>query len=168
MAESVSGWRWWVQYVIVPIVAGGGLVAAFIPPHRSDPSPGARATLNVAVEPDTVGIEPGGFTAVTYRFTELAGAAATVEAQDIRWLLVDGTKLSAEKGNRILGGSFTIGANGEHALLDNVYLPPAVASAARKRGQEQVQLETTFVASDASGQAARAKAVLRIGLIAKH
>ena len=137
------------------------------PPPVPEPT-GERARFNVTVEPDTVAIKVGTYSVVSYRFREVAGVGATVESQDVRWVLPNGAELSAEKGNRILGGSFSVGARGTHELHDNVYLPFAIVNAALQRGQNQVQLETTFAATDFNEKSVRAKAILRIHILASR
>jgi hypothetical protein len=134
----------------------------------TETEPVQKARFNITVKPDTIGIEIGKYSVVSYRFREVAGTGATIESQDIKWVLPDGTELYAEKGNRILGGSFSVDARGTYELLDNVYLPPNIASEAFERGQNQVQLETTFSAVDYNDHVVRAKAILRIGILASR
>jgi hypothetical protein len=178
MAESETGYKWWLRYIVVPLIGGGTLLTLFLTapmrepllqPLDSQPVPAPTAAtsphaavLNVTVDPDTVGIEPGKLKAVTYRFKEILGVSATIDTQDVRWRLPDGSVLASERGNRILGGSFTVPAGEGHELIDNVYLPPDIADAARRAGSAKVQLETTFEAIAAQGQKSRAKALLTI------
>ncbi len=149
----------------------GGAIAVFVlimyksPASLVVPKPSPMATLNVQVDPDTVGIAPGKHQAVTYRFREVNGIPVTVDSQDVRWLLRDGRVLDASIGNRILGGSFTVAGKSQHELLDNVYMPPAIASKLQEIGASQVQLETMFTANDSGDKKVKAKAILTIGVL---
>lgn len=126
---------------------------------------GRAPSLNVRVDPDTVGIRIGAHTPVSYKFREINGSQATVEAQNVRWLLDNGTELSSVKNARILGGSFSVRPNDGYELIDNVFMPPEIAQKALAAGTNLVQLETTFLAKDADERTVRAKAVLRIGIM---
>ena len=121
--------------------------------------------LNVRADPDTIGVRIGSYTLVDYRFSEVNGVQATVDAQDVRWLLDDGTQLAQVKNARILGGSFTVEPRGSHDLRDNVYMPPDIAQRVLASGANQVQLETTFLADDGSDNRTKARTVLRIGIL---
>jgi len=134
-------------------------------PLRPKPTGQVPAILNVQVDPDTIGARVGTHTVVTYRFKEVNGVQATVDAQDYRWLLDNGTELGSVKNARILGGSFTVGPRGSHDLLDNVYMPSDIAQKVFDAGSSQVQLETTFFGVDANGNRTKARAVLRIGIL---
>ena len=102
MAELESGLRWWIRYVIVPIVAGGGVIAIVVSVLRSEqkqeptklsapstaalpsvqPAPQSlQGHLTVAVSPDTIGIKIENLAEINYRFQETAGANVTVELQ---------------------------------------------------------------------------------------
>ena len=180
MSNLESGFKWWVRYVIVPLVAGGGVIALIVAAIRDDkraeppaphvvppglaPPTAMRAVLTVAVEPDTVGLKSEELKAVNYRFKEQNGVAVVIETQDVRWVLLDGREISQEQGNRILGGTFAIGAKGEHVLRDNVLLPIHIAKAVRAQGQNYVSLQTTFRGRDANNQKVELLAILRIGL----
>lgn len=180
MSNLESGLKWWIRYVIVPLVAGGGVIALIVTGLKDDkrtelpmpvvtnPGPATptpmRALLTVAVEPDTVGLKSEELKAVNYRFREQNGVAAVLETQDVRWVLLDGREISLEHGNRILGGTFAIEAKGEHVLQDNVLLPMHIAKAVRAQGQDYVSLQTTYRGKDANNQKVEVLAVLRIAL----
>ena len=84
------------------------------------PRPNIKAAaLNVQVNPDTVGIRVGSHQAVSYFFREVNGVQVTVDGQDIRWLLDNGSEIGIVKNGRVLGGSFTVAPMGRHELLDN-------------------------------------------------
>lgn len=180
MSNLESGFKWWIRYVIVPLVAGGGVIALIATALKDDkkaeppvpvvvnrgleaPMP-VRAQLTVAVEPDTVGLKSEEIKAVNYRFREQNGVAAVLETQDVRWVLLDGREISQEQGNRILGGSFAINAKGEHVLEDNVLLPMHIAEAVRAQGQDYVSLQTTYRGKDANNQKVELLAILRIAV----
>lgn len=150
--------------------AGGALAIFALVMYKNPavlvaPEPGPVAALNVQVDPDTVGIVAGALTPVTYRFREINGVQVTVDSQDIRWLLDNGDELGNIKNNRILGGSFTVASKGQHDLRDNVFLPRDIARKVIDAGMNQVQLESTFTAVDSGQKRAKAKAVLRIGIM---
>ncbi len=152
-------------------VKAGGALAVFVlvmyknPAGLVAPEPPPVATLNVQVVPDTVGIAIGKHTPVTYRFREVNGVQVTVDSQDVRWLLGNGTELGQDKNTRILGGSFTVQAKGQHELLDNVFMPSEIARQAQASGTNQVRLETVFTAVDGGERKTKAKAILSIGIL---
>jgi hypothetical protein len=188
VSGNESGSKWWIRYVAVPIVAGGGVIALLVgvlrgnenwgdqspkpieiklvpqvtPAQQAQSTPTQIARLHVAVEPDAVEIVTGEYSVISYRFRELVGIGATIESQDRRWVLPDGTELYVEKGGRIIGGSFVVDARGTHELLDKVYLPSDIGYKALRLGQNQVRLETSFSAIDFNDQTVRAKALLHI------
>jgi hypothetical protein len=54
VADTETGLKWWVRYVIVPLIAGGGLVAiivALLKPADDRPRDGGRSTVDVDKEP---------------------------------------------------------------------------------------------------------------------
>jgi hypothetical protein len=118
--------------------------------------------LNVSVSPDTVGIENGGYHAVKYRFHEVNGVAVTVDSQDTKWLLPDGTVIESSSNNRILGGSFTVSGRSQHELNDNVYLSPGLVRQLEMAGASNVKLETIFSAKSTNERRVKAKTVLNI------
>lgn len=120
-------------------------------------------SLHVAVEPDTTGIEPGGFSAVSYRFREDGGSSVIIETQDARWFLPNGNEVwEACVDCRILGGSFSVPQNGEYVFLDNVYLPPDLVQHMINIGARRVNLTTVFNGRDDNGAEVTTKAVLTI------
>ncbi|GGX31196.1 hypothetical protein GCM10007242_42430 [Pigmentiphaga litoralis] len=126
------------------------------------PSP-LKAAVRVVPVPDTVSIQPTKYHHVRYIFSELNGVGVQVESEDVQWALLDGTPLSnVERFNRILGGSFPIADKGQHTYDNNIYLPPAIASAARLKSQSTVQLRHHFNLRDEKGNTLQVPATLRI------
>jgi hypothetical protein len=160
-----------IEVTIPGWLKAGGALAVFAlimyknPASIVAPEPPPVGTLNVEVVPDTVGIAPGKYTPIAYRFREVNGVQVTVDSQDVRWLLDNGDAIGQVKNARILGGSFTIEAKGQHELLDNVYMPPEIARKAQAAGTNQVQLETIFTAIEGGEKKSKAKAILRIGIL---
>ena len=123
------------------------------------------AALTIQVDPDTVGIKVGSYVTVAYRFREANGTQATIDSQDIRWLLDNGIEIGSIKNMRVLGGSFVIPAKGSYTHWDNIYMPPDIAQKAFNAGYSQVQLEITFTAVDGENRKVHSRSVLRIGII---
>ena len=126
---------------------------------------GQVPALTIQVDPDTVGIKVGAYAAVAYRFRESNGTQATVDSQDIRWLLDNGREIGSIKNMRVLGGSFVIPAKGSYTHWDNIYMPPDIAQKTLDAGYSQVQLEITFIAVDSENRKAHSRSVLRIGIL---
>lgn len=151
--------------------AGGALAVFALVMYKSPADlvstpPLPAATVEIQVDPDTVGIAASAYHPVTYRFREVNGVQVTIDSEDIKWLTLDGLELKSEVGSRVLGGSFTIRANGTHNLLDNIWLPPTIATDAANAGINQVQLVLTFRGSDANGHPISVKSILRVGVLA--
>ncbi len=150
-----------IQVSLLLLLAGLLLANLLLP--RFFLMPAAR--LTVATVPDTVGMVPGTHQHVAYRFNEAGGVGARLESQDVRFLLLDGTELKAERGVRIFGGSIALAPGGSATLDDNVYLPPDIADVVMLRGMREFQLETTYRGGDDNGHLVHVRAVLRIGVM---
>jgi hypothetical protein len=64
MADTESGYKWWLQYVVVPVLTAGGVIAfwlsGFTHPqgsasHGSDAEPSAQARLTSETDTDRLG-----------------------------------------------------------------------------------------------------------------
>ena len=96
MADLETGFRWWIRYVIVPVVAGGGVIAIVVAVLKGEPKPAAdrpfadisassprilpsaptaQGSLTVAVIPDTKSIAPDSLATISkYESFELEEA----------------------------------------------------------------------------------------------
>jgi hypothetical protein len=126
-------------------------------------TPATRASLRVAAEPDTVGISVGGFRAVDYAFKETKGIEVQIDSEDTQWFFLNGDAMTpVERFGRILGGSFPVPASGSETYHNNIFLPERIATAAKAKGQNVVQLKHTFNCRDANNNVFQVTAVLRI------
>ena len=130
---------------------GGGKIS----PHR--------AVLRVAARPDTVSISVKGFMPVDYDFKESKGVDVQIESEDTQWLFLDGNPISPiERFGRILGGTLPVSAHGSETYHNNIYLPDAIAKAARARGYDAVQLKHIFNCRDQNENMLQVQAIVRI------
>lgn len=53
MAEADTGYKWWIRYVLVPIIGGGGVVALLVA-YINRPLPPPSAPTPVQANPDSV------------------------------------------------------------------------------------------------------------------
>lgn len=122
-----------------------------------------RASLRVTAQPDTVGIPIGGLKAVDYDFNEKNGVGVQIESEDTQWFFVNGDPVAPiERFGRILGGSFPISGSGSETYHNNIYLSPAIAAAARAKGQTVVQLKHIFNCRDQNENVFQVPAILKI------
>ncbi|SAL07325.1 hypothetical protein AWB81_08021 [Caballeronia arationis] len=137
------------------------------PPVVELSTSGSKPGMNFSINPRTVSLKPGGFKGVTYTFVESGGIAASVDSEDIRWLLADGTVLDGSTGIRILGGPFVLQDRRQVDRDDNIYLPPTIAQLARQHDKTSVYLELTFNVQYTNGSRGSSKALLQVEVISE-
>jgi hypothetical protein len=119
-----------------------------------------HATLTVEVTPQPVTIRPGGLHAVTYTFRESSGCQVELPERTGQFYTPSGEALTVESGR--MTQSITVPARGETSWVDNIYLPPEVASQAKARGLSEVVLRARFYGHDCSNNQVSVSADLRI------
>ncbi len=106
--------------------------------------------LVVSVTPNPVPIEPGGYHLVTYTFRETNGCEVKLPKRTGQFLTPSGEPLTEEFGP--MSQDITVPAKGSTTWIDNIYLPPEVASEAQKRGLDRVIHRARFYGKDCAGK----------------
>lgn len=123
----------------------------------------AQRDIRVRPIPDTVGLAPGSYVAVTYEFSVDPGSDLRVETEDSEITTQSGVALNRPSiGGRILGGSFVIKGGSTGQYHNNIHLPSDVAAAAKKNGESIIHLKHVFSLRDAANLLSRVPAVLTI------
>jgi hypothetical protein len=125
--------------------------------------PVENVSMHIASVPDTIGITPNGFGAVSYVFSETGASNVVIESQDADYQTVQGEQIGDPCVQcRILGGSFTVLAGRSYSLHDNVWLPPQIFEIMTRRKIDKVNLRTVFHGHDQSGNSVNSLAVLLV------
>jgi len=118
------------------------------------------AKVAVAVSPASVVISPGGYHMVTYTFRETGGCEVHLLERTVQFFTPGGEPLTPESGR--VAQNITVPGRGETSWVDNIYLPPEVASQAKARGLSEVVLRARFYGHDCSNNQVSVSADLRI------
>ncbi len=126
-----------------------------------------KLAVHVQVEPipDTVTMVPDGYCKVDYVFRVLDPTDLQLATEDVSFSLTSGEPIGRPAvGGRIYHGSFSIAGGGTGVYHNNIWLPPAVAAAARTNNRDEVYLRHSFHLIDPRGTEVIVPAVLKIVL----
>jgi DNA-binding winged helix-turn-helix (wHTH) protein len=121
------------------------------------------AHVQVETVPDTVTMAPNGACTVDYVFRVLDPTDLQLATEDFSFSLTSGEPIGLPSvGGRIYQGSFPITGGGTGVYHNHIWLPPAVAAAARASNRDEVYLRHSFHLTDPRGTEIIVPAVLKI------